>query len=773
MSYFKEVLDLLNSNQITREEADELFADVEINDALKYADTEIAAKDTQLMDDAHEYLAQRYKIMQKAGLPASVAPFLDGMTDLPGSNGTVPTEFRWNTGNGILRLATEYGEVNPLTGQRDINPFLDPTDENKALTLFEGTQEQARKLGTLGRDAGGKATGGPQKATEYVQRNIYRRSGEPIVMNNRGKVTDTDMVLPREGQRPLKVDGQATRPRNLWKPGMQRGESWRPGSQLYTRMNFTDGQKLNRYDRIKTAEKKFAQLVDSNPGLSLSQLMDGAYGKGYLSGYGYGNVPPVKGKVMDISHQPKDRTFWTIYDTQFSNRNEDAFDTISKAPDGVMMEFNDKSRAQVEALRGEDLKNNVFFTPAEDEALRMQIDHTALDSNALRRSDAVLKEKPELKQFLNYEQPVDEFIIPSGQPTTKRFTSEKPVVVSQEKPVRLNTTRADSSPEALRSKPTPGRRGSRVTIVRPADEPQIKPGRMYGSPIGPNAPTDLSEDVTYEKRPRTKEEPGSRIAKREEAAAKRAEATDFVKRDAERRSSFQKPGRAERIRRSQGLPPRLIPEGERGFVRTPGRAPVRTPSRAPVRAPIRAPGITRFAGAAGGDILTELGAGSLISYATGESDNPAEALVSTAGGLITSDNTGAAQIRQVDDKTYIHDATDNSLRDVDKGLQGPKMGIAILNGKEIAVPYGSVAGEKSNIDMIKDGLKDTWTAVKETAARRREEMGGSLSGRGAGRASFSPDKESPKPEPIVKVTPVPTARTSRWAERRRNRRGGK
>ena len=431
MSYFREVLDLLNSNQITRDEADELFAEADVSDALKYADTESAIKDTQLVDDAHKYISQRYKAMQNAGLPASVAPFLDGMTDLPGSSGTVPTEFRWNTGNGTLRIATEYGDVNPLTGQNDINPFLDPTDKSRALTLFEGNQEQARKLGRLGQDAGGKATGGPEKATEYVQRNIYRRSGQPIVMNNRGTVTDTDMILPREGQRPLKIDGQATRPSNPWKPGMERGTYWRPGSQLYTRVNFSGGQRLGNRDRINQAKSRFAQLIDSNPEMSLSQLMDGAYRKGYLSGYGYGNVPPVKGKVMDTSHQPKDKTFWTIYDTEFSNRNEDAFDTINKAPDGVMMEFNDRSRGQVEALRGEDLKNSVFFTPAQDKALRMQVDHTVLDSDALRRSEDVLKEMPEIKQFTNYEQPVDEFIIPKGQPTTKTFTKETPGLISK------------------------------------------------------------------------------------------------------------------------------------------------------------------------------------------------------------------------------------------------------------------------------------------------------------------------------------------------------
>jgi len=430
MSDFEEILSLLKSNQITENEADELLADVDYTQFRQYIDKESAIKETQLVDDAHQYLGDRYKTMRKAGLPASVAPYLDGMNDLPGSNGTVPTEFRWNTGNGTLRIATEYGPVNPMTGQKDVNPFLDPTDDSKALTLFEGTQEQAQKLGKLGRDAGGKKTGGPEKATEYVQRNIYRRSGQPIVMNNRGTVTATDMIIPREGQRPITVDGQATRPLNEWRPGMARGTYWRPGSQLYTRMNLPGGQRLKPVDRIKETERRFANLVDSNPDLSLTQLMDGAFDKGYISGYGYGNYPPIKGKVLDTSHQPKDKTFWTIYDNQFSNRNEDAFDTINKAPDGVMIESNAQSRKIVEGLRGQKLKDSVFFTPAQDSTLRMQVDHRVLPDTALARPEKVLEMNPAIKQFTNYEQDRSSLAIPSGQPTTKTFTKETPGVVA-------------------------------------------------------------------------------------------------------------------------------------------------------------------------------------------------------------------------------------------------------------------------------------------------------------------------------------------------------
>lgn len=240
---------------------------------------------------------------------------------------------------------------------------------------------------------------------------------------------------------------------------------------------------------------------------------------------------------------------------------------------------------------------------------------------------------------------------------------------------------------------------------------------------GKGAVPQILDDLNYTETPVN---PGSQIT--EKTTPKNTSKGNTPKQN---RSStvLQKPGSAERIRRSQGLAPRLIPEGERGFVRTPGRSLV--------KAPVRSPKVGRFAGAVGTDILTELGAGALISYATGESDNPLEAIVSAAGGAITSDNTGAAEVKQVDNKTYIHDATDNSLRDVDKGLQGPKMGIAILNGKEIAVPYGSVAGEKSNLEMIKEGITNTWSAITDAAARRREEMGGGSSGRGAGRSSFS------------------------------------
>ena len=126
---------------------------------------------------------------------------------------------------------------------------------------------------------------------------------------------------------------------------------------------------------------------------------------------------------------------------------------------------------------------------------------------------------------------------------------------------------------------------------------------------------------------------------------------------------------------------------------------------------------------------------------TGESNNPVEAVVSAAGGAITSGNTGGADIKVINGVTYHYDPASNRLRDVDTGRE---MGLAVKGGQEVAVPYGSAAGKKGTGQMVKEGVTQTAAAIKDTAVTRRKaevKTTGMTSGRGAGRATFT----APKP----------------------------
>ena len=308
----------------------------------------------------------------------------------------------------------------------------------------------------------------------------------------------------------------------------------------------------------------------------------------------------------------------------------------------------------------------------------------------------------------------------------------------------MNTAAGDSTPSNLRSKPTPTRRGGPVTVVRAADETQIKPTSNQTRPTGPFQPG------ANEKAPRTKEEPGSRIARRQAKEANRVEAVDFQSRDAARRSSF-KPGRAERIAGLQR--PGKTPRGEGGFIAAPGRRPVKT--FAGTRPIPKAAGLSKVTKAVGGDIVTEAVIGAGISYLTGEANNPVEAVVSAAGGAITSDNTGGADIKVINGVTYHYDPASNRLRDVDTGKE---MGLAMKGGQEVAVPYGSAAGKKGTGQMIKEGITQTAAAIRDTAVTRRQaevKTTGMTSGRGAGRATFT----APKPKPAV-VPPSPSRKAA-------------
>jgi len=121
---------------------------------------------------------------------------------------------------------------------------------------------------------------------------------------------------------------------------------------------------------------------------------------------------------------------------------------------------------------------------------------------------------------------------------------------------------------------------------------------------------------------------------------------------------------------------------------------------------LRVPGV-----GAGADVAI----GGAFSYLTGETDNPAEAAWSGLTGIIpTADNTAGDEMVHIGNKSYVLDPRNNSMRNVNTGLNGPKMGLAYKNGEPVAVPYGSVAGKAPWWQPF----ADVGEQIKNTAIRR-------------------------------------------------------
>ena len=743
-----ELLENLTSQQL----AD--FASQEISDNI---DIQQLIKDTaeqnliNTVDDAQEYLSQRYRRFKKLGVDSNLARMFERLDDIsPG----LPQEYRMRPDvGGELRYATQY-ELNPLTGVEEVVPVADPTDPRKALTLYEGSKAQARR--SKNRFVREAVPG--DRASEYVQRQILRRRGDKAYYKNAGNSiqskTDTDFII-EDGKGkgiPKMVDGQTANTRFGANP------------QLYTRIDqqgdFAGPRDIqSRWDRAKGVQERIIQGAKDNPNLNLEELVRndpnlvGTPDK-YIQGeYKY----PTKGKVLDTSRAKKDTVLNTVYDLDW-HRSGAGGDTISKAPLSISEDDMEKARRAVRSVTGEEIGEIISAHPNSASAKhlpRTQINlrgDSRLTSQFRRDETALLKSNPELKQFLDYDQkplltmegerapgqakPIE---VPATKPVTETrrgYGSGRPSHkyqpgdwVAEIAPTDVSVSTPDTRPESLKAKPKPG------TVVVSNVEPTFTQTNI--TPERERAPRP--QGPFPDRKPRTPEAPGSRTQARIEREQRRAAATDFQTRDAVRRTEFNRPGRAERIRRSQGLAPRLIPEGEGGFVRTGAKPSVRMASPPKIKPLIKG---------VGGDMASEVLVAGGLSYLTGESDNPAEMLTVGLTAPIVSDNTGSGTIRRIGGKDYIYDASDNSLRDADKGMNAPKMGLAVLGGKDVAVPYGSAAGEKSAIDIVKDTVKDTGTAITQTVRRREQEQGVSKGGsfRGEGRTSF-------KPPQTVKVKP--------------------
>ena len=132
--------------------------------------------------------------------------------------------------------------------------------------------------------------------------------------------------------------------------------------------------------------------------------------------------------------------------------------------------------------------------------------------------------------------------------------------------------------------------------------------------------------------------------------------------------------------------------------------------------PVKVPPIsTKGLRVPGAGAVADVAIGGAISYLTGETDNPAEAAWSGLTGIIpTAENTAGDDMVHIGNKSYVLDTRNNSMRNVNTGLKGTKMGLAYKNGEPVAVPYGSVAGRAPWWQPFADVGKQ----IKNTAIRR-------------------------------------------------------
>jgi len=386
-----------------------------IDKALNEINEDVRAQ--ALDDDAQEFLQKRYKAMTDVGLPGapeagsvgkgqfSLSAHLDGLGEI---NSNTPEAYHWQLGNGAkLRIGTEYGEFDAETGQRSIVPSADPTDPKKALTMFEGTQNQAQAIGPLTKDANGMI-GSPKNATEYIQRQLMRRTGRKVEMNNVAEKTAPDFVEELSDGKTRIVDGQ------IWQSGNRGFGSDNKLSEIYNWVETGEGD--TGTPAAREIQKRINKGIDANPNASLGRVIKSRGMQSTTEGKLRGpdnNEPPWAGKIYDEGHHPKDKIFYADYEDEEAarlmknNKSRDSknkyLDTEMLAPNEIREEDVSKARALLESKRGDDLKSTVKVIPQGKNETRTKIyaNWSNKDRNKITTTDAQIKvEHPEVRQFM-------------------------------------------------------------------------------------------------------------------------------------------------------------------------------------------------------------------------------------------------------------------------------------------------------------------------------------------------------------------------------------
>ncbi len=362
---------------------------------------------------ARDFLQSRYKAMTDVGLPGapdaeaikrgqfSLAAHLDGLGEI---DANTPEAFYWNMGNDArLRVGTEYTDVDAFTGQRSIIPSTDPTDSKKALTLFEGTQNQARAIGDIGKDATGFGKENPTNATEYVQRQIMRRMGRQVHSLNNKDVTAPDFEEITDGGKKI-VDGQ------IWNKSMPNKQS-----QLFTDVNTGSNMRSPRA-QAQEVRRRLTDTIAKNPKASLGQVvktLGNTDDPNYMLKGGYDKElgrrrTPDKGKVYADTHHPKDAVFYADYTDEEAirlmraNHSANSFsDTEMLAPNQVREEDVKKVKEVFENKRGSDIYDSIVIQPKYNNRSTIEgVMNDAERAKTTKFTPEFKAEKPEVQQFL-------------------------------------------------------------------------------------------------------------------------------------------------------------------------------------------------------------------------------------------------------------------------------------------------------------------------------------------------------------------------------------
>ena len=255
----------------------------------------------QLIDDAYKFVNERYATMKEAGLPVSMAAKMDGMDSLP-SNSDYPQEVRERLRPGVqARYHTEYTpDVNQITGQVDIVPYLDPVT-GRGMVTHLGPEVTRREMD------------GYEKASEYVQQQIGRLTGSKVVANHGRDKFAPDFTTSDGG---LIFDGETTRP------------GWRKAGdaiQAYTKV--VDSKNPNQSaNQMAPAMKSLLQgIIARNPNAGIEEVMKIAGNRldGGTNRYGDVMPDPVTGKLFDTDKKAVMLTVLSDDDHQYNKVNRD------------------------------------------------------------------------------------------------------------------------------------------------------------------------------------------------------------------------------------------------------------------------------------------------------------------------------------------------------------------------------------------------------------------------------------------------------------------
>ena len=183
--------------------------------------------------DAYEYYPQRKAQLDQLGVDENQ---LDALGELTQGNRVVPMPIRQRLENGNeLRTHVDY-DVNPVTEQLEIVPYLDPSRPNEVLRTEFGYVD--------------RLPGGHDKALEYLGENILKLTGRDASVNNKTLVNGRKQV-----QRADLVDNVSGE--NIDVEMREIVEGRRP-SERYTQANFPQQIDTNVFPMNKSYEGRYA-----------------------------------------------------------------------------------------------------------------------------------------------------------------------------------------------------------------------------------------------------------------------------------------------------------------------------------------------------------------------------------------------------------------------------------------------------------------------------------------------------------------------------------